>query len=191
MIGIPKESNPVQINRILSEAYAREKALVREVSRNFVIPSANKLRKGTVSKPPTTRNDEISSDDEHQIDILTEVSVRSRRLDWAALDRISVSLPPKYRCHASNSSNDSDLDMEELTSIVSGKSRSSSMVGGLFYPVDTPMTSSHAIGWVVCPEVTNQKWKKPKVTNPIVRYAEIYYKQNRINPFKNNPHPSV
>ena len=190
MIGIPKESNPVQINRILSEAYSREKLFRPPDNPRFVIPTIRKLRDAAVTKPPNKTNEENSDEEEDQLDSSTDVTYRSRRLDSAELDRISVSLPPRRR-HCSSAPGMSDLDMDELTSVVSGKSRSSSMVGGLYYPIDTPLTSSHEIGWVVCPEISSQKWRKPKVTDSIVRYAEIYYEQNRINPFKRPLKPPV
>jgi len=184
MIGIPKEASPVQVCRILKEAYAREHHFTPSETRSFVIPTLNKLRRSAVSKPPTQK----STNDEDEVEvqpvrIANSINTRNRRLDSHELENIPVTLPQR-RVRSQSCASLNDLDMDELTSVVSGKSRSSSMIGGLHFPVDTPDTASSMVGWVVCPEVYQTKWRKPKVTDAIVRYAEKYYEQNRINPFK-------
>ena len=73
--------------------------------------------------------------------------------------------------------------MDELTSIVSGTHRRS-VQGGFHYPTCLPETSANAYGWIVCPESQTAKWRKPRMTDSIVRYAEVYYEQNGVNPFQ-------
>ena len=73
--------------------------------------------------------------------------------------------------------------MDELTSIVSGSCRRLSQ-GGHHFPTSLPETSASSYGWIVCPESQIGKWGKPKITDSIVRYAELYYEQNGVNPFQ-------
>ena len=52
-------------------------------------------------------------------------------------------------------------------------------------PQELPLTWSNEIGRVSTSELASTKrWGRPRSTGPVVRYAEVYYEQNRINPFK-------
>jgi hypothetical protein len=167
MIGVSRDANPVQVNRILREVYSHEKRFRASNApcRNFAIPSPQKLRQKIVSGPP------------HRINFIYKGHTSSPSSNDA---------PALYHPEPIVGSLESFGD--DLLSTVSSESCCSSMEGGLHYPVDVPLTSSKSIGWIVRPELeSSQRWRKPRITGSVVKYAEIYYEQNRINPFKHGP----
>jgi len=167
MIGVSRDATPVQVNRILREVYSHEWRLKSSESPSvhFAIPSSHKLRQKIVSRPPQRNNS-----------IYKGLASTFCSNDDPALDSSEHIAAPM------------ESFGDDLLSTISSQSCCSSMEGGLHYPVDVPLTSSKSIGWIVCPELeSSQRWRKPRITGPVVKYAEIYYEQNRINPFKHRP----
>lgn len=113
------------------------------------------------------------------IDPMVSTGTLSRRLDAPELSRIqlrrslSESFPPTESV---------DLDEEELSTVITAASGRSSQ-GGQQYPITLPVTSAENYGWVLFEESNTKKWRKPRFTDPIVRYVERYCEQNGFNPY--------
>lgn len=171
MIGVSREATPVQVNRIMCEVYSKEH------------------RWGQLHQNPSFRRTHALNS-RRKIVYLTNNNINSTSQDrvihptsggWTDLSTPAFSLAPGDGSVAlSACSRNGDCH-----SVESASRTCSPTQGGLNYPVDLPPTSSQAIGWVLCPELrSTSRWRKPRVTGPVVKYAEIYYEQNRINPFK-------
>jgi hypothetical protein len=163
MFGVSRDATPAQVNMIIREVYCREKRTNLVHSRSsFAIPSHKRLLRQIVTNPPNrTLSRTVQHMEPGSPDCLTRERLQNR------------SGTPQSRF------------VDDSLPVKSSHSRVSSTQGGLHYPIDVPFTSSKSIGWVVCPELkTSTRWRRPRVTGPVVRFAEIYYEQNRINPFK-------
>lgn len=163
MIGVSRDSTPTQVNMILREVYARENRYIpTPIGDSFSFPSNHRLRRHIVTKPPNWTKSR--SDQRGKSSSGCGINCATGFLRHAPL--------PLY-------------SSEEVISDKSPESRISSIEGGFQIPVDLPLTSSEMIGWVICRENRAfRRWRRPRVTGPVVKYAEIYYEQNRINPFK-------
>jgi len=171
MIVVSRDATPVQVDRILNEMYSREARSRPLVTRRFCATlSAQNLRKKIVCRAPNKVN---------SISRSHVVCLSSGQKTLLNADKPIIPTSNSV-CQQSAYS-----FVDNFESAASVQKDCTSMNRGLNYPVDLPLTSSKAIGWVLCPELrSTTRWRKPRVTGPVVKYAEIYYEQNRTNPFK-------
>ena len=59
VICVPKQATPVQADRIIAEVLQHESRLTAGPSRQFTIPTLAKLRRGTFTKPPNPRFEQV------------------------------------------------------------------------------------------------------------------------------------
>lgn len=106
--------------------------------------------------------------------------LQSRRLDSKEIASIKLNLTSQPLPRVGNQT---DLDEAEKQSILTGiGSRASTR--NQQYPVNLPETGNEEYGWVLFNETFTGRWRRPKITNEIVRYSETYFEQNGVNPFQ-------